>query len=445
MKRIIALLIATVMVLSLVACGNGKTNTNGEGSGANGGETSNLDWSKGADASGGNVTIRYSTWRQTDKAIYEEIEKRFEEKYDWIDVQLEFNQNSNSYYSNLNADLMSGEGADVFDSHPNTKLVTFVESGMVAPQTDFDYMKNYKSDARIVTNIGGVDMGYLMSYNYFGVLFNKDIFAKEGITVPTTPDEFVAAVDALKKAGYGGLAFPGQTWGAEYLGAALLASTMGTEKYSEFLAGIDSGKITDVTEVEGVEGVFKTLSMYTEKDVYYNAYESLTADAALSLFAQKKTAMVFMGTYIFGTEGDVYIPGMNVGYFPLPAYGNTGMTYAEGGQTVLINAAGKNLGAAKLWVEFLASPEIASYYSNAAEMLSSIEGVERTTKKAAIVNEYVTGYGIKSSDSTENAEYWQQGWQNVFNAVVYDGESWEDYVKIFSQKLEEYDLGNVGK
>ena len=443
MKRIIAFIVATIMVLSLVACGNGKTNSDDVS--GNNGDTSNFDWSKGADASGGDVTLRVATWRQTDKPIYEELEKRFEEKYSWIDVKLEFNQNSNSYYSNMNADLMSGVGPDVFDSHPNAKLLAFVEAGMIAPQTDFDYMKNYKEDARIVTSIGGVDIGYLMTYNYFGVMFNKDIFAKEGITVPTTPDEFVAAVDALKKAGYGGLAFPGQTWGSEYMGAALLASVMGTDKYSEFLGGIDSGEITDVSKVEGVPEVFKTLSLYTEKDVYYNSYESLTADAALSLFAQKKTAMVFAGTYLLGTEGEVYIPGMNVGFFPLPAYGSNGMTYAEGGQTVLINAAGKNLGAAKLWVEFLATPEIASYFSNASEMLSSIEGVELTTEKSAILKENVSGYGIKSTDSTQNAEYWQQGWANVFNAVVYEGESWEEYVKIFSQKLEDYDLANLGK
>lgn len=440
-KKIIALFMTVTMLGGLVACGNSGKEQGKDGDKTN---TETLDWTPGADASGGDVTLRVSTWRLSDKAVYEEVEKRFEEKYDWIDVQVEFNQSTDSYYSNLNADLMGGTAPDVFESHPSTThFLSFVKAGMVAPQDGFDYLANYSDAGKKVTEIDGKNMGYLMTYNYFGVLYNKDIFAKEGISVPTTPEELVDVVNKLKTAGYGGLAFPGQTWATSKIGENLLLASLGTDGYAALQDGIDSGAITDISEVEGVEEALKAAELYTKSNIFYNAYESMSADVALSLLAQEKTAMVYEGTFLFGSEKETYIPDVNVGYFPLPTYANNGVSFSEGGQTLLINAASKNLGAAKLWVEFMASQEIASYFLNEVKMLSTINGVEATFEEASIVNEYVTGYAIKALSLTKNSEYWTVGWNNLLTSIISDGESWEGSARVFQSKLEEYDLANL--
>lgn len=435
MKKIIALLMAATMVLSSAACGTTPDEDRESPK-----DNLDLDWTKGADASGGNVTLRVATWRKYDKDYYEEIARRFEEKYDWIDVQIEITPDANSYYSNLQADLASGVAPDVFDSHPTEKLIVYSEEGMIAPQTDFDYMKNYKEEAKKITTLSGENYGYMNAYNYFGFIYNVDIFEKEGVSVPTTPDEFISVVNKLKAAGYGGAVVAGTTFGAGAMGDAAYLVSLGSEGYDALRQGIDDGSVTDISTVKGVPEALDTLSTYIQNDVFYNAWEAISYEAGISLFAQEKSAIMYSGSYMFG-EGD-HFEDMNVGFFPFPTYANTKTTLAEGAQTTVINAASANLGAAKLWVEHLASPEIAQYYCTQAEMMSTIEGVTVESDTLDMINRYVDGYAIKTLVEPENSEYWATGFAKILEGVVLEGQDWKELVKFYRSKLEEYDLAS---
>ena len=434
-NKLVALLMSVVMVLGLVACGGTDSN---EDTGKKGSE---FDWSAGADASGGNVTLRVATWRKYDEAYYQEIIRRFEEKYDWIDVKLEINADSGSYYSNLQADLVSGTAPDVFDSHPNNKMVVYAEEGMIAPQTDFDYMKNYKEESKEITTLFGENYGYMNAYNYFGFLYNMDVFAEVGVPVPKTPEEMIAVVNQLKKAGYGGVVVAGMQVGATALGNAAYLISLGTDGYDELQNGLDDGSITDISTVDGVKEALDTLQAYTQNDIYYNAWEGISHEAGISLYAQGKSAIIYGGSYLLGEQ--VHFPDTNTGFFPIPTYANNGTTYAEGAQTTLINAASKNLGAAKLWVEHLATPEISEYYCSSAEMMSTIEGVSVESEVATMLQNSCAGYAIKSIIEPENSEYWSNGFGDVLEGVIFDGKDWKGLVKVFASKLEEYDLANL--
>ena len=435
MKKIIALLVAAMMAGGLVACGGGDADEKG------GGTEGDLNWSAGADDSGGEVTLRVATWRKYDKEYYEEIIRRFQEKYDWITVELEINADSGSYYSNLQADLIGGTAPDVFDHHPNSNIVVYAKEGMIAPQTDFEYMKNYKENAKEITTFLGENYGFMNAYNYFGCLYNIDIFNEVGVSVPTTPDELIEVVDKLKAAGYGGISFAGATNGAGGVANPVFLESLGTENYAKFQEGIDNGSITDISTVEGVPEALDTLQAYTEHDTWYTAVQGISYEASVSLYAQKKAAILYGGSYILG-EG-VHFPDIKTGYFPLPVYGKTGVTYAEGAQTTLINAAGKNLGAAKLWVEFLASPEIAEFYCTNTEMMSTIEGVEVETDNLTMLRNSCQNYVIGTIVEQENSEYWSGGFNELLRGVVFEDKDWKDLVKIYTNKLEDYDLSRL--
>ena len=176
MKKVTALLLAATMTLGLVACGGAGSDKDKDNKGPNGeGDEQTLDWSQAADASGGDVTIRFSTWRAADEEVLETLIDKFEKKYDWIDVELEVNSNESSYYSNLQADLISNSAPDVFNIHASAYLSEFAKEGYLAPQTDFDYLENYNSNALAASSLDGVNYGFLANYNYFGFLYNKDI------------------------------------------------------------------------------------------------------------------------------------------------------------------------------------------------------------------------------------------------------------------------------
>ena len=436
MKKVIALLTAATMMFGLVACGNGKTGTqqgNKDGS--------DLDWSAGADASGGEVTIRFSTWRQSDKPYYEEIIKRFEEKYDWINVELEINQDASSYYTNLQADLMGGTAVDVFNVHSGPRVVDYATEGHIAPQTDFDYWENYNDSAKSATTVAGVNYGFLDAYNYFGFLYNKSAFAKAGVSVPTTPEELVDVVNKLKAAGYGGAVVAGKTYGSEAIGRSILMSSIGSEGYAALRAGLDNGSITDISTVEGVPEALKTMQTYTENDIYYTAFEGIDYESGMSLYAQEKSAIVYSGSYIFG-EKSIYFPNIDTGFFAIPTYANSGNCYAEGAQVSCINANGKNLGAAKLWVEFLATPEISEYYCTNAKMFSTVNGVSPAFEEKDMIASGISNFAIRALEEFENDEYWATGLQSIYGGVIFEGEDWEGLVRVYTSKLEEYDLAN---
>ena len=313
LKKIIAVFASALMVLGTVACG-GKSDNVTENQGDSAGETSSLDWSAGADASGGEVTLNVTTWRFNDKAYYEEIIRQFEEKYDWITVDLRITPDSSSYYTNLQADMMTGSGADVFDSHPG-KLISYVDEGIAAPQTDFEYMENYLDTAKGVTYLYDENYGYMNAYNYVGFIYNRSIFEKEGITVPTTPEEMVAVVNKLKEAGYGGVSYAGNQFGVS-IGNSALFTSLGTDGYKAFANGVNDGTITNILDVDGMQSVLDTLAYYNKEDIYYNAYESMSLETGFALLAQEKTAITYGGTWAIG-EKDSYFPKIDLGYFPV--------------------------------------------------------------------------------------------------------------------------------
>lgn len=437
-RRILAILIAAVMVLGLVACGDTDSNKDKDKNGANGeGNEQTLDWSQAADASGGDVTIRFSTWRASDEEIFKTLIDKFEKKYDWIDVELEINSNESSYYSNLQADLISNSAPDVFNIHAAAKLSDYAEEGYLAPQTDFDYLANYDSNALAASSLDGVNYGFLANYNYFGFLYNKDIFAKVGVEVPTTPDEMIDVVNKLKKAGYGGVMVAGKTWGDAY-GRAILMNAIGSDGYYKLRTEIDNGSITNIEEFEGVKEALDTMQKYSENDIYYTAFEGTDTTAGMSLFAQQKTAIVYGGTYLFG-EQEYNFPGINAGYFPIPTYANTGISYAEGGETFVINSSSDKLGAAKLFVEFMATAENLEEFNRTSMKLSTITG---TTWNFDDIQTYVKGYALVQNENFDNVDYWSTGFTNILKSTVYEGKAWKDLNRVYKSQLEEYDLAS---
>lgn len=418
-KKIIVLLIGALMVSSLTACGGSKDNNR---------------------QSGDKVTLRVATWREQDKQYYEEIEKRFEEKYDWIDVQLEFNSDEVSYEKNIQTDLVTQEAADVLDMHAGDNMQMYGEYGLVVDQSDMEWVKNCDEAALNVCTYDNKTYAFPNNYNYFGFIYNKSIFEKVGVEIPYTPEELVAAVKKLKDAGYGGIIYSGVTNGTNMM-RACLTSSMGTENYNKLIVGMDDGSVTDVTSVAGFEEGVKTVEYYTQNDIWYTAYKATSYEPALSLFAQEKSAIMYVGSYLFG-ERDNFIPDMDAGFFAIPTYADNQMSYAEPGQCTLINANSEHIDEAKLWVEFLATPEISEYYCTNAKMFSTIKGVEPTFEEADMLLKSAKGVQFSKGSYLHNAEWWQTEWNNLLEGVFWDGKDAKPFIDALNAQLKKADIAN---
>ncbi len=416
-KKIVLALMAIVMTCCLAACGS--SNKSG---------------------SGDKVVLRVATWREFDKEYYEEIEKRFEEKYDYIDVQLEFNVDETSYQTNIQTDITTGAVADVFDLHHTGTMQMYGDYGLIIDQTDMDYMKNYDEVPGKINTWNGKNYAYMNCYNYFGCLYNMDIFNKLGLSIPKTPEELVDVVAKLKEAGYGGIAYPGGTVGYTFANGVIISS-LGTDKYDELMKGMDHGQITDINTVEGLEDALRTVEYYADNEILYTASEAVSYEPAMSLFATEKAAIFWGGTYFFG-EKDIYFPNVNAAYFPVPTYANNGISYAEPGHCSCISAKSEHIEEAKLWVEFIASPEISEYYCTNAKVLSPIKGVEPKFDEAEMLMNSSTGYSLIKSNYYDNGELWSKEWDEALKGIFWKGESYKEHIDIVNTQLKKADIIN---
>ena len=135
-------------------------------------------------------------------------------------------------------------------------------------------------------------------------------------------------------------------------------------------------------------------------------------------------------------EKDIYFPEVDAAYFPVPTYAGNGVTYAEPGQCSCIYAKSEHIEEAKLWVEFLATPEISEYYCTNAKMLSPIKGVEPKFDEAQMLLDSSTGYELIKTNNYENSELWTIEWSELLEGVMWDGDSYLQHIVFVTYHLD---------
>lgn len=100
----------------------------------------------------------------------------------------------------LKARLASGDAPDVFDLHATQDIPTYDKAGYLADLSDQPFVgKLFDGVKQTVTHDGKV-LAVPMESLSWGYLYNKKMFADNGITPPQTLDEMKAAVDKLNAA-----------------------------------------------------------------------------------------------------------------------------------------------------------------------------------------------------------------------------------------------------
>ncbi len=443
MKKVIALLLALVMMLGMVACAS-NTTTNATSPETQEPEAQEPEAqepeAQEPETDPEPVTIKVATYRSEDEAYYNEMVNMFQEQYPWITVELDINADQTSYDSNIQADLMDGKAADVFDMHSSTTYVTYAQEGILLPMDDMDFIANYQDGAKEISSVNGSVYSFINSYNMIAVFYNKDIFDEVGVSVPTTFDEFVTVCKTLRDAGYGGVAYPGSDVSYAWLTNGLL--TICTD-FKDLIEGMDSGKYTDITTVPGVPEALQSAQAYRDNQILYDASESTALDQCMSLFAQGLAPMMINGTWSFGTK-ETDFPDIDAGIFALPTMLNSGEHYGEAGQLTVINAASENVEAAKLWVEFIASPEVSSYYCSNAKTISTIEGVTLDYEGGEILAEAKSnGIRLLPTYERNNKDYWNSNWKDLVYGLVYGDLNYDDAIAAYTEFLTGLDLASL--
>lgn len=425
--KIFSLVISIIMVSTfiLTGCGEKKQEDLQNTSSATQAETSKEEVKKEP------VTITYTSFRYEDEAIFKELVGKFEKENGLIKVNLDLQKDANVYLTNLKANLLSGEGVDVFDVHPNyAEFVSNVQEGNCVDLSNESFVKNYYDGFKDLTTIDGKVYAYVYSANFLSAIYNKDIFAKYGLNPPKSFDEFKSTIAKLKENDLGGIIIP---FGTGWIGQSLMWEQMTPEGGKKFQEGIDNGSITNVRDNKDFYTLLKTLSEYNK--LKYPDSETIQYPQVLSLFAQQKAPIIMMGTWTFGTKATDY-PGINQGFFALPTLDKVDVAHLEPGGLSAISSKSKNIEAAKKWLEFFSNTENAQMYINKTKMIPTLKGVKMEYEGADMLQAQLDkGIAVTPILVLNNVDIWGKQWGAMMDNIFVKGQDVEKEIDDFNAFL----------
>lgn len=313
-------------------------------------------------AAAADVTLNIESWRNDDLQIWQEkIIPAFEAKHPGI--KLTFSPSApTEYNAALNAKLDAGSAGDLVACRPFDTSLELFNKGKLEDLTALEGMKNFSDVAKAAwtTDDGKKTFCVPMASVIHGFIYNKDAFAKAGVEVPKTVDQFFTVLDKLKADGtYIPMAMGTKDmWEAATMGYQNIGPTYwkGEEGRKALIAGTQ--KLTDEPWVEP----FRVLAKW--KPYLGDGFEAQTYPDSQNLFTLGRAAIYPAGSWeisLFNTAG------LKLGAFPPPVVKEGDTCYISDHNDIGmgLNAASKNKEQAKVFLEWVASPEFASIYANA--------------------------------------------------------------------------------
>ena len=165
---------------------------------------SNATESAGAEASPSEnaepVTLKMLHFMEAEAGpTLKEINKRFHEKYPNITIEYE-NAPVDQYQTLIRTRFASGDAPDLLGVFPGTWKEPFVKSGYLMDLSDRPWVSRLQQGAKDMESTDGKVYALPLDQNAIGVIYNKKIFADQGLTIPQNWEEFLALCEKLKTA-----------------------------------------------------------------------------------------------------------------------------------------------------------------------------------------------------------------------------------------------------
>lgn len=309
------------------------------------------------------TTLTIESWRNDDLTIWQDtIIPAFNAQHP--DITVVFSPSAPAEYNAvLNSKLSAGSAGDLITCRPFDASLELYNQGHLADLTELAGMSNFSDVAKSAwqTDDGAATFCVPMASVIHGFIYNADAFAELGIEVPTTEAEFYAALDKIKADGtYIPMAMgTNDQWEAATMGYNNIGPTYwkGEEGRRALIAG--EQKLTDPQWVAPFEQLAKW------KDYLGDGFEAQTYPDSQNLFTLGRAAVYPAGSWEisgFNTQAD-----FKMGAFapPVAAAGDTCYISDHTDIAIGMNAASPNAEAAKVFLDWVASPEFATLYANA--------------------------------------------------------------------------------
>ncbi|ADO43569.1 extracellular solute-binding protein [Ketogulonicigenium vulgare Y25] len=316
--------------------------------------------------------LSFWSWRQEDRAVYEDIISDFEAANPGITVNFETFEATN-YNTILSTALAGDAGPDVMMVRAHGGLEMVASGGYLMPLSTESVpgVAGFPESALAAETLRSDETLYAVpfaSQTQF-ILYNKGLFDQMGLSEPQTWDDLIATSEALKAAGL--FAFgngTGTAWQAETIATAIIASVIGKDFYDDLLAG--NADFTDPRYVGGLEKL-QEISAY-----FPDGFTGLDYAASQLLFTSGLAGMFAGGSY----EVANFLaqnPDIEVGVFAAPGLAAEDPklvgVYYDGGYAG--NATTEHPEAVLTFLNYLTTVEFGQKFANELGNITPIPGV----------------------------------------------------------------------
>ncbi|WMJ89932.1 ABC transporter substrate-binding protein [Anaerocolumna sp. MB42-C2] len=295
MKKWFSVLLSAALVLSLVGCGGGKSETAQTGN--NGGEKASGEAKSDNAKSGEKPKIVISCYPADEAGTQlrdEYYTKPIQAAFPDYDISVEVFNDRQS----LQVQVAGGGGPDILDLDGLSDVVEFARADRIVALDDY------------ASKYGWNNMFYDWAYNSsfydkklyslptgyesMVIYYNNDVFNEHGWKIPTTISEAEPLMEDMVKNDV----IPFSFGNSNYVGAVdwLYSTFMSGFSGPEVLKSALEGK-TPMTD-ESVAGGIQLMADWWQKGyIGDKASQSITGDDMIALFAQGKAAMMINGTW----------------------------------------------------------------------------------------------------------------------------------------------------
>jgi raffinose/stachyose/melibiose transport system substrate-binding protein len=340
-------------------------------------------------SSSGVVNINYSArltgvGDDADAAIVEAFNKKFERTYHVNRTAVD----DESYKTKQITQLTGDDAPDVFYSWAGGRAKDIIDAGFAAPLDS--YYSHYGWDKNL--NALGQSSATFDGKKYFvptmmsgsAVWYQPDIFAKAGVSVPTTFEELEAAAARLKAKGVAPFMLSNkEKWEAQFYWTQVVVAQNGPEVYNNLVAG--KAKWTDAPFV----AAWQKLADWSKAGYYYGSPNSIGYADSTIPWTKGQAATNVQGNWYQSTiAGSDTASAAKIDYFPYPAVSGRRSTlefWAE--NTLMINAKSdkRHQDAAAAFVDYYVSAEAQSKLAQSGRLFPANIKVDLTTLKLPAV------------------------------------------------------------
>ena len=317
--------------------------------------------------------LTFWSWRQEDRAFYQEMIKKFQEKEPDISVKFETYAPEN-YQTILSTALAAGRGPDVIQVRAYGNLETIATPGylLALDKQTVPELANFPDSALAAETLRSDGKVYAVPFaaQTMLVIYNKKLFRDAGVNPPQTWDELMALNQALKAKNINPFANGTATaWQNETIVGALLSSMLGKQFEEDIVSG--KANFTDPRFVNALSKL-KDVSQYFAPNFTGVDYAS-----SQQLFVAGRAAMFAGGSFEVANFKNQN-PTLDLGVFasPVAKAGDERLVarYYDGGYAV--NAKTDKRDAAIKFIRFLATPEYGTAFTNRLKNLSPIRDIK---------------------------------------------------------------------